>query len=198
MTATFLLIRHAAHVHLDRLLSGRMPGVGLSDAGRAQAARLGQRLAGGVVDRILSSPLERTRATAEAIGTACGVSAEVEEGLIELDMGAWTGREIESLHGEPAWTEWNERRATAHIPGGETMGEAQTRIVHALSRLATDCPGQVIAVVSHADMIKAVVAHVLGLSLDNLMSFDVSPASVTRMVWGDWGQRLMSLNETGR
>lgn len=147
---------------------------------------------------MVTSPLDRTRATAQAIAEPHDLRAESLGGLIELDMGEWTGREIEGLHGEPAWTSWNERRATARIPGGETMAEAQGRIVAALDALAAAHAERTIAVVSHADMIKAAVAHVLGLSLDNLMAFDVSPASVTRVVWGDWGARLMSLNETER
>ena len=198
MTATFLLIRHAAHIHLDRLLSGRMAGVPLSEAGHAQAARLGERLAGEGIDRVVCSPLDRTRATAEAIGTVRDVAVEPLDALIEIDMGEWTGRGIADLHGDPAWTAWNTRRGTARIPGGESMAEAQARIVAALSELADGSDGQTIAVVSHADMIKSVVAHVLGLPLDKLLQFDVSPASVTRIVWGDWGTRLMSLNETER
>lgn len=195
MAATFLLIRHAAHVHLDRLLSGRLPGVALSDDGRAQAARLGERLAGERIDRIVCSPLDRTCETADAIAAACGCAAERLGDLIEIDMGEWTGRGIADLHGDPAWAAWNQARGTARIPGGETMAEAQGRIVAALERLAIREDGRTVAVVSHADMIKAAVAHVLGLSLDKLLQFDVSPASVTRVVWGDWGARLMSLNE---
>ena len=172
-----------------------MPGVALSDAGVAQAARLATRLADDPIDRVVCSPLDRTQATAEAIGAACGVSVAVDAGLIELDMGEWTGREIEALHGENAWTEWNAHRSTARIPGGESMVEAQARIVAVLSHLASAHPGEAIAVVSHSDMIKAAVAHVLGLSLDNLMRFNVGPASVTRVVWGEWGALLMGLNE---
>lgn len=198
MTATLLLIRHAAHVHLDRLLSGRLPGVALSDEGRAQAGRLGVRLAGEGIDAVACSPLDRTRATAEAIAAACGIAVEPIGGLIEIDMGAWTGRAITELEGDPDWTAWNSARATARIPGGESMAEAQARIVGVLGELAKRGGGRRIAVVSHSDMIRAAIAHVLGLSLDNLLRFDVSPASVTRVVWGDWGARLMTLNEVER
>ncbi len=173
-----------------------MAGVGLSEAGRVQAVRLGEQLAGEQVDRVVHSPLDRTRDTAAAIAAACGCAAEPIDGLIELDMGEWTGRGIADLHGDPAWTAWNERRATARISGGESMAEAQARIVAALGALAAHEDGRTVAVVSHSDMIKAAVAHVLGLSLDKLLQFDVSPASVTRVVWGNWGARLMSLNET--
>lgn len=194
MATDFLLIRHAAHVHLDRLLSGRLDGVPLSAAGRDQAGRLGERLAGERIDRVLCSPLERTRETADAIAAACGLCAEPVAALVEIDMGEWTGRAMAELDGDPAWDAWNARRGTARIPGGETMAETQARIVGALGDVAHRASGQTIAVVSHADMIRAAVAHVLGLPLDNLLRFDIAPASVTRIVWGDWGARLTTLN----
>lgn len=197
MTATFLLIRHAAHVHLDRLLSGRLPGVALSREGEAQVVRLGARLAGTRVDAVVCSPLDRTRATAQAIGAACGVAVETADALVEIDMGDWTGRAMADLDGDPEWTAWNTRRATARIPGGESMGQAQARIVGCLDALAARWGEQTVVVVSHSDMIRAAIAHVLGLSLDNLLRFDVSPASVTRVVWGEWGARLVTLNEFG-
>lgn len=199
MTATFLLIRHAAHVHLDRLLSGRMPGVPLSAEGEAQAARLGAALAGRPIDRIVASPLDRTMATAGAIAAAQPGRPQVvaDPAMIELDMGAWTGRALGGFGDDPAWIDWNAHRGTARIPGGESMAEAQARIVGRLDALSRDAGGETVAVVSHSDMIRAAVAHVLGLGLDNLLRFDIGPATVTRVLWGEWGARLVSLNEGG-
>jgi len=196
VTATILLIRHAAHIHLDRCLSGRMPGVPLSDEGRDQAARLGAALAGEVIERVEHSPLDRTRDTAAAIATAAGLPAPNSvQALIEIDMGDWTGAAFGSLHDDPAWHRWNTRRGTARIPGGETMAEAQGRIVGHLHGTARKSDGKVVAMVTHSDMIRAAVADVLGLPLDNLLRFEVGPASVTRIVAGDWGAKLLSLNE---
>ena len=195
MAVTFLLIRHAAHVHLDRIFSGRLPGVPLSDLGEAQADRLAAALGRATIDRILCSPLDRTRQTADAIAGAQQVAATADPALIEIDMGDWTGRALDSFADDPAWTAWNTDRGTARVPGGETMAEAQARIVALLDRVATGDDGRTVAIVSHADMIRGAVAHVLGLPLDNLLRFDIGPASVTRIVWGDWGARLLSLNE---
>ena len=199
MAATFLLIRHAAHIHLDRLFSGRMAGVPLSEAGRAQAARLGKALAGTRIDMVVHSPLDRTRETAQAIAAAQehAPAPVAVPALIEIDMGEWTGRPIGGFGDDPAWAAWNTHRGTARIPGGETMGEAQARIVGYLATLAAEQDGRTVAVVSHADMIRGAVAHVLCLPLDQLLRFDVGPASVSRVVWGDWGARLLSLNERG-
>ena len=199
MTATFLLIRHAAHVHLDRRLSGRMPGVPLSEDGRAQAQALGRglcrELQGERIDRVACSPLERTRDTAAAIAQACDLPPpEPVEALIEIDMGDWTGASFGTLSG-PAWDAWNRSRGTARIPGGESMTEAQDRITGYMHAAAAAEGGAVIALVTHSDMIRAAVASAIGLPLDHLLRFDVAPASVSRVVMGDWGARLISLNE---
>ena len=198
MAATLLLIRHAAHIHLDRKLSGRLPGVPLSETGRTQAAALGRYLAGDELSAVECSPLDRTCETAEAVAAAAGLPSPARvDALIEINMGEWTGRALDSFGDEPAWTAWNERRGTARIPGGETMAEAQARIAAHIERLARERDGETIALVTHADMIKAAVAHVLGLPLDHLLRFEIAPASVTRMVVGDWGGKLLSLNEKG-
>ena len=191
MTATILLIRHAAHVDLDRRLSGRRADVALSEAGRRQAAVLGQALAGRGIERVECSPLDRTRDTAAAIAAACGLPEPTPvAALVEIDMGDWTGRALDSFGDDPHWRAWNAQRGSARIPGGESMAEAQARIV---GHLATIASGTV-AIVSHSDMIRAAVAQVLGLPLDRLLAFDIDPASVTTVVRGDWGARLLSLN----
>ena len=191
MTATVLLIRHAAHVELDRRLSGRRADVALSDAGRAQAGALGARLAGQELTRVECSPLDRTHATAVAIASACNLPPPQDvDALLEIDMGDWTGRRLDSFGDDPAWRVWNEHRGTARIPGGESMVEAQARVVAHLQTLREGT----IALVTHSDMIRAAVAHVLGLSLDHLLRFDIDPASVTTVVIGDWGAKLLSLN----
>ena len=172
-----------------------MTGVPLSDEGRGQAERLAAALAREPIARILCSPLDRTRQTADAIAALHGIAAEPRDALVEIDMGDWTGRELDSFAAEAAWTAWNQRRGTARIPGGETMAEAQGRIVALLDDIAAATDEATVAIVSHADMIRGAVAHALGLPLDNVLRFDIGPASVTRIVWGDWGARLMSLNE---
>ena len=75
------------------------------------------------------------------------------------------------------------------------MGEAVARAVAGVEELAADHPDQVIAAVSHCDIIRGVIAHYLGLPLDNMLRFDIDPASVSRLVVGSWGARVMSVNE---
>ena len=198
LAATLLLIRHAEHIDYDQRFSGRRPGVPLSERGRAQAAALGRRLAGRGLPRGECSPLDRTRETAEAIATACGLPAPtIAAPLIELDLGDWTGRAFGTFGDDPAWHAWNARRGTARIPGGETMGEAAARITGYLRRVAAASDGQVVAIVSHSDMIRAAVADVIGLPLDNLLRFTIDPASHSTVVMGDWGAKLEDLNVKG-
>lgn len=195
MAATLILVRHAAHVHLDRVLSGRMPGVPLSDEGCAQAGRLARRLAAKGPDAVVSSPLDRAQETARAIADVAGLPVETADALVELDLGEWTGRSFDQLRGDLDWDRWNRERATARPPGGEGMAEVQTRVLAYLGRVARERDGGTVVLVSHADVIRAAVCGVLGLALDAHWRFDVDPASATTLVWEHWGGRLMRLNE---
>lgn len=195
MTATVFLVRHAAHAELGRRLSGRTPGVPLSAAGLAQAARLAVRLAREAIAAIHSSPLDRARATAAAIAARLGIGVEVAPALNEVDFGGWTGKRFDELHQERGWTQWNSRRGSACPPGGEPMAAAQSRAVAHVERVAAAHPGRGVVLVSHCDTIRAVIAHYLGLPLDHLLRFDVDPASVSTMLVGPWGARLVTLNE---
>ena len=197
MTATLLLIRHAAHGQLGKVLSGRTPRVPLSEAGRAQATALAGRLTATPLAAVLSSPVDRARKTATAIAAAQGLEVEIAPALDEIDFGAWTGARFDALDGDPAWRAWNTRRSAACPPGGETMAAAQRRAWLCIADVAARFSGRTVALVSHGDVLKAVVAQVLGLSLDRLLTFDVDPASVTRVVAGEWGARLLTLNESG-
>lgn len=187
------------HTDYDQRLSGRRPGVSLSEEGRAQAARLGRYLSRDGIDRIETSPLERARETADAVAHATGIEeVHRSEALTELDMGEWTGREFGTFGDDPAWRAWNEHRGDARIPGGETMAEAQGRIVGHIKHLAAEQDGRTVALVSHSDMIRAAIAWALGLPLDNLLRFDIDAASVSRLVVGDWGARVLGVNERAR
>lgn len=194
MTVTMLLVRHASHDRLGRVLCGRMGGVTLSEQGRREAEALGRRLAGRDLAAIYSSPLERTRETAQALAAPHGLAPEVDPDLDEVDVGAWAGRAFDELSGEPGWDLWNRARATARAPGGEAMADVQARVARCLERLRRRHAGQTVAAVSHGDVIKAAVAAALGLSLDGLHRFEIAPASVSTLVVGDWGMKVHDLN----
>lgn len=195
MAATVLLLRHAPHGDLGVTLSGRAAGRSLSDEGAMQAAALGARLAGAAIASVQASPLARAMETARAVAQACGVPVEPVAALDEIDFGAWTGRSFADLDRDPAWQAWNRARGSASPPGGESMVAAQARIVSHLQATARDHAGETVAMVTHCDMIRGAVAWVLGLTLDHLLRFDIDPGSITGIVVGDWGGRVLSLNE---
>ena len=195
MTTTVFLVRHATHDRLNRILCGRMPGVTLGAEGRAQAAALPARLRREPIVAVYASPLERTRDTAQPLADGLRLDVQVMDALNEIDVGAWSGRTFDDLRDDPLWTRWNTARNVTRPPGGEMMLEAQVRIVGAIEHLRATHPEQSVALVSHGDVIKAALAYYLGLALDAILRFDISPASVSTLVVGDWGAKILSMNE---
>ena len=195
MTTTFLLVRHAAHDNVGGFLAGRKPGVHLGTAGRGQAARLGERLARETLDGLYASPRERTQETAQAIAAGRDLAIGTEPDLDEIDFGHWSGRDFPDLNTDPLWRQWNTVRSVARTPGGETMLDVQTRVLGLMERLGRAYAERSVALVTHADVIKAAVSYHLGLPIDAWSRFEVSPASLTTLVVGDWGAKLLGLNE---
>ncbi|MBF5096174.1 histidine phosphatase family protein [Azospirillum sp. INR13] len=204
METIFILVRHGSHDRLGSVLCGRMAGVTLSAQGRAEADLLADRLSpqhrsGQRLTAVLSSPLERAVETATPIAERQGLPLTIEPALNELDLGAWSGKRFEELHGDPAWDLWNRARSHGRpTPGespGESMAEAQTRIAALLDRLRRAHPGGTLALVSHGDIIKAALALAMGLPLDFYGRFEISPASRSVVIAGDWGLKVHSINE---
>ncbi|WP_230530185.1 histidine phosphatase family protein [Microvirga roseola] len=195
MTTTFLLVRHAAHDRVGTVLCGRMPGVTLGALGRSQAQRLAERLAREDVACIRTSPLERARETAEPIAERVGLTPEACEAIMEIEFGSWTGKNFEALADDPRWRSWNNARSVSRPPGGETMLEAQIRIVGAIEELRALHPGRRIVLVSHGDVIKAALLYHLGLPIDACSRIEVEPASISTLAVGEWGSKVLRMNE---
>lgn len=195
MTATILLIRHAAHAHLGHTLSGRTAGGPLTQEGTVQARDMAARLASEPIAEVHTSPVLRARETANCVSAGRPGEPIVAPALDEVDFGLWSGRRFAELDGDPLWHRWNNNRAEARAPEGETMQQVQQRSSDYLATVARRAAGRVIAFVTHCDVIRAMVAGILGLSLDRILQFEISPASVSRVEAGDWGARVLSLNE---
>jgi probable phosphoglycerate mutase len=200
--ARLLMIRHAPTPATGRSLTGRLPGHSLSDSGQEMANALGERLSGVALHAIYSSPLERTRQTAEAIAarqpgrTARPVTDHA--GLLEVDYGDWSGRSLRSLYKLAAWRAVAVAPSRMRFPGGESLLEAQARAVQTCEDLARRNRGKTIGAVTHADIIKAVASHYLGQPLDMFNRLAVSPASVTVLDLPlDGPVRLVTLNSNG-
>ena len=192
----FLLVRHAAIDAHGRTLPGRMPGVHLNAQGRLQAQALAQRISGVPVSALYSSPLERAIETAEPIAKLLGLETVVSEGLLELGFGDWTGAAIEELANLEAFQRFNSFRSCAPVPGGESMLQAQARMVAALHALHARHPDAHVAVIGHGDLIKAAIAHYAGIPLDLFQRLEVSPASISVVDIDDATVRIMAVNDT--
>lgn len=193
----FLLLRHATTDAVGQRLSGRLPGVPLNEAGRAQAQQLAGRLGRVPISAIYSSPLARAVQTAEPLAQARALSPIIREDFLEIDFGTWTNRSFAELEKEPLFQRFNSFRSGTRIPGGELMLEAQTRMIAGLTALGAQHPGETVAVVSHADVIKAAVAYYTGTHLDMFQRLEISPASVSIIEVYAETARLLLLNDTG-
>lgn len=173
------------------MLSGRSDIV-LNTQGYAEAVRLSDYLADAGISAIFSSPRSRALQTAQVIANASGPDVIIEPELDEIDFGHWMGCSFAELEGQPAWQRWNTARGSARPPAGESMAEVTARAVRAVERVAA--AGGTIVCVSHCDVIRALVAHYLGLGVDRLLSFDIDPASMTIIALGEGPGRVVAVN----
>jgi probable phosphoglycerate mutase len=192
-----LLARHAVTHQTGPVLSGRAPGIDLSEDGRRQAKELGVRLAPVPVAAVYASPIERTRQTAEAVAEPHGLEVRVLEGVLEADYGSWTGGSLKELARTDLWKTVQRTPSRARFPDGESLSAMQARVVEALDGVVEAHPGQTIVVVSHADPIKSALAHYAGIHLDHFQRLHVSPASVSVVEISDGGVLLVKTNDTG-
>src|SRR4051812_17106996 len=182
------------------VLAGWTPGVHLDDRGQAQAKALAQRLAGVPVASIVASPLERCQETAAALADGRDVTVETDERLGECRYGDWTGQELKKLAKDPLWKTVQAHPSAVRFPGdgGEGLAETQARAVAAVrdwnDKLGAEAT---YAVISHADVIKSVVADALGLHLDQFQRIVIAPASVSVVQYTPLRPFVVRVNDTG-
>ncbi|MEY4340004.1 MAG: hypothetical protein RLZ14_1854 [Actinomycetota bacterium] len=193
-----LLVRHGQTPTTGKLLPGRAPGLHLADAGVQQAQRAAERIASlAKVDAIYASPLERARETAAPIAAARGMKVAIDKGLLECDFGDWTGAELKNLMKLPEWGTVQRAPSTFTFPNGESFTAMQNRIVGAIDRLRAKHPGGTIVCVSHADPIKAAVAHAMGTHIDLFQRIVISTCSITAIAYGAGAPVVLTVNSTG-
>lgn len=195
---TILLVRHGQTPTTGKVLPGRAKGLHLADQGLEQAKIAALRISELPVSAVYSSPLERAKETAKPISDALGLKTKIDRGLFECDFGDWTGRKLVELNKLPEWQTVQRAPSTFRFPNGESFTEMQTRMVSALDRLRIQHPGETIVCVSHADTIKAAVAHAMGTHLDLFQRIVISPASVSAITWHAGGPIVLAVNSTGR
>jgi probable phosphoglycerate mutase len=193
-----LLVRHGQTPTTGKLLPGRAPGLHLADIGVEQAKKAAERISElKTVDAIYASPLERARETAAPIAAARGMKVQIDKGLLECEFGDWTGAELKNLMKLPEWNTVQRAPSTFRFPNGESFTEMQTRMVSAVDRLRAKHQGGTIVCVSHADPIKALVAHAMGTHLDLFQRIVISTCSVSAVSYSTFGPVVLTVNSTG-
>ena len=191
---TLLLVRHGLTEMTGPVLAGWTPGLHLDDRGRAQATALAERLAKVPVAAVVSSPLERCRETAEALGHA----VTVDDRLGECRYGDWTGQELKTLAKDPLWRQVQAHPSAVTFPNGESLRAVSARAVEAVrdwnERLGPDAT---YVAVSHGDVIKAIVADALGLHLDGFQRITADPCSLTVIRYTGLRPFVVRMNDTG-
>ena len=204
--ATVILVRHGrTAANATGVLAGWTPGISLDDKGREQAAAVAARLAVVPLTAVVTSPLERTRETADALlaGRDPLPALHIDERVGECRYGDWTNQPLKNLAKEPLWKVVQAHPSAAVFPGpeGESMAEMSARAVGAVrgwnARLSIDGVDPIYAVVSHGDVIKAVTADALGMHLDAFQRLQVDPCSVTVIRYTDLRPFVLRTNDTG-
>jgi len=191
---TVLLIRHGMTDAVGQRIVGWTPGVLLNELGNRQAAALGSELARVKLDAVVSSPLERAALTAQAIASPHGIEVTHRDGLGEVRFGEWTGQTLKQLKNDERWRRWNTLRSCGRAPGGESMLDTQRRMFDELSRVREAHPDGTVALVSHADAIRALLVYLLGMSMDVFLRVRIDPASVSIVRISDWSLEVAGIN----
>lgn len=199
---TVLLVRHGrTTANASGILAGWADGVALDAVGRDQATRAAERVAGVPLARIVTSPLERCRQTAQAVLDHQADEPEyvTEHGITECDYGQWQGRALKDLAREPLWSVVQAQPSAAVFPGGESLAAMQARGVEAVRRHDAEVAARhgadaVWAAVSHGDVIKSVLADALGVHLDLFQRIVVGPASISVVRYGPHRPEVVAVN----
>jgi probable phosphomutase (TIGR03848 family) len=206
---TCLLIRHGRTAsNADGTLAGWTEGVGLDDKGRGQAADLAERLRGMPIRAVVSSPLQRCVETAQIVAAALvEVAVETDERVGECRYGSWTGGSLKELATRPLWRLVQDQPSAARFPdgemfAGESIAEMQARALLAVrdinARIGSEHgPDALWALVSHGDVIKAILADAAGAHLDHFQRIMVGPASLSVVSYTDRRPFVVRLNDGG-
>ena len=195
---TLVLVRHAMTASTGRRLGGRTQ-TPLDERGRVQAEAASRRLAALPLRAVYSSPLPRALETAAILAAPHRLAVREDPGLLEIEYGRWTDRPLKPLARTKLWPVVQARPSLAGFPAGETIRAAQLRAVDAVEAIVARHRRATVALVSHADVIKALVSFYLGQPLDLFQRLVVSPASATVLVLSaDGGQpALLRFNDNG-
>jgi probable phosphomutase (TIGR03848 family) len=179
-----LLVRHGQTPTTGLKLPGQARGLHLSDEGQRQAERAAERIGKlPSISAVYASTLERARETAAPIARPRRLAVRVDPDLADVDVGDWTGLTLKQASKKPEWDIVQRHPSGFRFPGGESFVEMQARMAAALGRMVARHRGGTVVAVSHADPIKAVVAHALGTPLDLFQRIHIATTSVTAIAY---------------
>ena len=191
---TFFLIRHASCSGLGQKLWGRTTGICLNEKGEMQAQRLAERFQNVTLDAIYSSPLERALQTADVLARNMKLEVKQSAAANEINFGDWTGKTFDELSSDDQWRRFNSHRSMTTIPNGESFLEVQNRIVKELEALASQHGNARVAIVSHADLIRAAVSYFSATPIDLVQRFEIAPCSVSVVALENDSTTLLTIN----
>lgn len=193
---TLLLIRHASNDYLkENRFAGWIPGVHLNAQGQREADALARRLQHISIHALYASPLERARDTANAVAMCQHLDVNIVPALGDTRVGDWEGKLIKEVDQTETWKQIQSKPVGVKIGGGESIDEVQARMIAAIDQIVAKHPQQIVAVFSHADPIKSVVAHYLKMDLNEFQRIIIDPASVTVFFLDERGATLFRLND---
>ena len=195
-----LLVRHGQNEWVkEKRLAGWLPEVHLNEEGRHEVILLAQRLSSLPITMIYSSPLERCLETATILAESIGVQVESNPELGEVRYGKWEGKKLKKLaRKKRKWYFVQHFPSRFRFPAGESFAEVQTRAVNAVEKLSDQHDEEFILLVSHADVIKLILAHYLGMHIDLFQRLAISPASVSILsLTGSGPVNVIRINDSG-
>ena len=176
-----IFLRHGqAKNNTDRILAGRTEGIPLTEAGVKQAEHTAEFLQHMNISAIYSSPIQRAKHTAEIVGKHNSLDVTIDERLIELDMGKFTGMpydEIINSHGNVFMKFYNGELEIAHN-GVETFSDVKKRVLGIVDHVIENHPDENVVLVTHMDPIKAMLSTIVDLSATNLFELIIANASL--------------------
>ncbi len=194
---TLLLVRHGDNEYIKKnKLPGQQAGIHLNERGQKQAAALADSLKELPIEAIYSSSLERAMETATPLAEALHLEIQPRPTLMDINIGAWTGRSLRALNRLKVWTIVQRAPSLFHFPEGESFLQAQERVVTTLDEIASAHKKGLVAVVFHSDPIKLAIAHYIGLPFDHFQRLVIGTGSVSILGLHELGAALLALNLT--
>jgi probable phosphomutase (TIGR03848 family) len=192
-----LLIRHGENDWTGKRLIGRLPGVSLNAAGRAQAQAVARALSGAPIRAIYASPMERAQETAQPLADLLGLPIISLPGLLEVDYGSWQGKTSRQVRRLKLWKKVKECPSQVTFPLGESFLQSQQRGVSAIETLRNTHPdNSLIACFSHCDLIRLILAHYMSIPLDNFQCLSIDTCSISLLEFSESRIRLNYMNRT--